>query len=165
MESQRVVRDLAQQRRQPRLDALAEVSRDLGQGDSSLPGTVLELGVQLSVPLALRDARGQHAASEAQLAVEREQLRLAEDEVRAELSDIASAYQAALERHALLSRLEQNAEQLAAAERRQLELGATSLLFVNLREQGVAEASLARVQAVRALWEQALRWQAATRCE
>ena len=56
-------------------------------------------------------------------------------------------------------------EQLAAAERRQLELGATSLLFVNIREQGVAEASLARVQAVRALWEQALRWQAATRCE
>jgi outer membrane protein TolC len=165
MESQRVVRDLAQQRRQPRLDALAEVSRDLGQGDSSLPGTVLELGVQLSVPLALRDARGQHAASEAQLAVEREQLRLAEDEVRAELSDIESAYQAALERHALLARLEQNAEQLAAAERRQLELGATSLLFVNLREQGVAEASLARVQAVRALWEQSLRWQAATRCE
>jgi outer membrane protein TolC len=165
MESQRVARDLASQRRQPRLDALAEVSRDLGQGDSSLPGTVLEVGVQLSVPLALRDARGQHAATEALLAFEREQLRLAEDEVRAELSDIASAYQAALERHALLTRLEQNAEQLAAAERRQLELGATSLLFVNIREQGVAEASLARVQAVRALWEQALRWQAATRCE
>jgi outer membrane protein TolC len=165
VEIQRVARDLAQQRRQPRLDALAEVSRDLGQGDSSLPGTVLEVGVQLSVPLALRDARGQHAASEAQLAAELEQLRLAEDEVRAELSDIESAYQAAVERHALLSRLEQNAEQLAAAERRQLELGATSLLFVNLREQGVAEASLARVQAVRALWEQALRWQAATRCE
>ncbi|MBK8590756.1 MAG: TolC family protein [Sandaracinaceae bacterium] len=165
MESQRVARDLASQRRQPRLDALAEVSRDLGQGDATLPGTVLEVGVQLSVPLALRDARGQHAATEAQLAAERELLRLAEDEVRAELSDIASAYQAALERHALLTRLEQNAEQLAAAERRQLELGATSLLFVNIREQGVAEASLARVQAVRALWEQALRWQAATRCE
>jgi len=165
VESQRVVRDLMQQRRQPRLDALAEVSRDVGQGPSSLPGTVLELGVQLSMPLALRDARGQHAASEAQLAAELELLRLAEDEVRAELSDIVSAYQAALERHALLLRLEENAEQLAAAERRQLELGATSLLFVNLREQGVAEASLARVQAVRALWEQALRWQAATRCE
>lgn len=165
VESQRVARDLARQRRQPRLDALAEVSRDLGQGDSSLPGTVLEVGVQLSMPLALRDARGQHAASEAQLAAELEQLRLAEDEVRAELGDIESAYRAALERHALLSRLEENAEQLAAAERRQLELGATSLLFVNIREQGVAEASLARVQAVRALWEQSLRWQATTRCE
>jgi len=58
----------------------------------------------------------------------------------------------------------ENAERLAAAERRQLDLGATSLLFVNLREQGVAEASLGLVQAVRALWEQALRWQATTRC-
>lgn len=165
VESQRVARDLARQRRQPRLDALAEVSRDLGQGDASLPGTVLEVGVQLSMPLALRDARGQHAASEALLAAELEQLRLVEDEVRAELGDIESAYRAALERHELLSRLEENAEQLAAAERRQLDLGATSLLFVNIREQGVAEASLARVQAVRALWEQSLRWQAATRCE
>lgn len=161
---QRVVRDLASQRRQPRLDAVAEVSRDVGEGDPSLTGTVLELGVQLSVPLLLRDARGQLAASEAQLVVEQQQLRLAEDELRAELSDIASAFQAALDRHALLERLAQTSEQLAAAERRQLELGATTQLFVNLREQGVAEATLALVQAARALWEQALRWEAATRC-
>jgi len=79
--AQRVARNLASQRRQPRLDALAEVSRDLGRGDSSLPGTVVELGLQLSVPLALREARGQHAATEAQLTFEEEQLRLTEDEL------------------------------------------------------------------------------------
>ncbi|MCA9534085.1 MAG: TolC family protein [Myxococcales bacterium] len=162
--SQRVSRDLARARTSPRLDAQAQVSRDIGDGSSTLPGTVYEVGLQFSMPLALREARGQLAAAEAQLSVVEQELRLLEDELRAELADIVSAHQAASERHELLARLEETTRRLAEAERRRFEMGATSLLVVNLREQSVGEASMSLLQALRALWEQSVRWEAATRC-
>ncbi|MEZ4329687.1 MAG: TolC family protein [Polyangiales bacterium] len=164
VEQLRVARDLAQARRLPRLDAQAQLSRDFGEGATSLPGTVFELGLQLSVPLALREARGQLAAAEARVTAAEQELRLMEDELRAELGDIESAYRAAHERHALLARLSETTARLAEAERRRFELGATSLLVVNMREQAVGDAAMSLLQAVRALWDQSVRWGAATRC-
>jgi outer membrane protein TolC len=161
---QRVSRELARARTTPRLDVQAQVSRDVGDGDASLPGTVFEAGLQFSMPLALREARGQLAAAEAQVSVAEQELRLMEDELRADLADIASAHQAARQRHELLAQLEDTTRRLAEAERRRFELGSTSLMVVNLREQSVGEAAMSLLQALRALWEQSVRWDAATRC-
>ncbi len=53
-----VARDLARAQRGPRIDLGLEVSRDFGQGSSSLPGTVFESKLRFAMPLLLRAARG-----------------------------------------------------------------------------------------------------------
>jgi outer membrane protein TolC len=165
MESYRVALDLERARLNPQLDVRAQVSRDIGEGDSSLPGTVYDVGLYFSMPLALRTARGRVRAAEARLDAQRESLRLMEDSLRMELLDIASAYQAAAERYEVLESLNDTMRRLAEAERRRFELGDTTLLVVNMREQSLGEASMDLVQAVSDLWDKYVSWQAATRCQ
>ena len=165
LEYQRVARDLARARRGPQLDVRMQVSRDFGEGDTSLPGTVYEAGLVFSMPLALRTARGNLEAAEAEVASQTQDLRLLEDTLLTELRDAASAYEAAAERYRILQELADTTRQLAEAERRRFDAGATSLLVVNMREQSVGEAAMSVVSAASELWYARARWDALTRCE
>jgi len=144
-------RTLAQNRLLPKLDVFGEVSKDFGAGDSSLGYTlrpaVVELGVALSVPLFLRSARGKLSASEAKLRASEAKLRFARDKARTEVRDVASQIRAAGERAALAARTLDVAQRVAGGERERFELGASSVLFVNLREQAAADAHLALIDA------------------
>lgn len=165
LEGQRVERDLADARLGPKLDLKMQISRDLGDGNDTLPGTVYEAGLVFSMPLALRTARGKLSAAEAKLAAEARALQLVTDELQADLRDAASAYRAAVEKREYVEQLAETTRRLAEAERRRFDAGATSLLVVNMREQSVGEAALSVIGAFAEQWTAAARWEALTRCE
>ncbi|MEM9070008.1 MAG: TolC family protein [Myxococcota bacterium] len=172
LEEVRISRDLARAQRAPQIDARFQYSRDFGAGGNNedestitLPGDVFEAGLRISLPLGLRTARGALDAAEARLTARQQRLRLQEDVLATEIRDVASAYQAALEQHQLRVQLADTTSRLAEAERQRFAEGATTLLIVNLREQSVAEAQVAVVNALRALWVAHARWIAATTCE
>jgi len=147
LEAAQVERELAGNRARPRLDAFAEVSRDFGEADPalepSLRPTALELGATFSLPLWLRKARGKLRAAEAKLRALEEKARFAEDKVQAEVRDAWSQLDAARERAELARRTAELALEVAAGERERFELGAATVLFVNLREQSAADAQMA----------------------
>lgn len=152
VEAARVDRDLASNRVMPRLDLFAEASRDFGEQDPvlapTLRPTVVEVGATFSLPLWLRKARGKLRAAEAKLRALDEKARFAEDKVLAEVRDAWSQLDAARERTVLARRTAEVALQVAAGERERFELGATTVLFVNLREQSAADAQMALLDAL-----------------
>ena len=156
---------LARAGRGPRLDASVQVSRDLGPVDiQSLDGTVFEAGVSFSLPLLLRSDRGALGAAMAELEANRAELRLAEDELRTALADTASANRQAQTSLELAREQLDVMVQLADAEGRRFEAGSSSLLFVNLREQALADAAVAEVEAAAETWGAQAAWQALTSC-
>jgi outer membrane protein, heavy metal efflux system len=110
--------------------------------------TVLEVGATLSFPLWLCKARGKLRASEAKLRALEEKARFAEDKVLAEVRDAWSQLDAAHERAELARRTAEAVLQVASGERERFELGATTVLFVNLREQSAADAQTALIDAL-----------------
>jgi outer membrane protein TolC len=161
-----VERELAQNRVLPRLDGFAEVSRDFGRAprdiEYTLAPTVLEVGVAVSVPLYLRKARGKLRAADAKLEASREKIRFARDKVRADVLDAWSQWRAAEERVALSRQSAEAAEKVASGERERFELGATSVLFVNLREQTATDAQISLIDAQAEVAYAAARAQLAT---
>ncbi len=148
----RVERELSANRVSPRLDAFGEVSKDLGQGPSdvayTLRPTVVEFGVALSVPLWLRKARGKRDSAEAKVRATEQKTVFASDKVRAEVLDAWSQLRAARERAEVAQDAAAAAMLVADGERERFELGATTILFVNLREQTAADAEMAVIDAV-----------------
>ena len=158
---------LARARRGPRLDAEVQVSRDLGEEDvnPTLGGTVLEAGLYFELPLLLRSDRGALDAAEAERDAVREELRLAEDQLRTAIADTVSANRMAQENLRLAQETLEVVSQLAEAERRRFDAGTSSLLIVNLREQSLAEAGVAEVEAAAGTWKAYAAWQALTTCD
>lgn len=156
--------DLARAQRAPRLDATLEASRDLGQGDATLPGTVFEGGLKFSLPLLMRTPRGRVDAAEGLVRVLEQELRFLQDKLIAAQLDARSAERYAWERYEVATQLLDTVERLAEAERQRFEAGSTSLFVVNQREQALAEAALDQVDAARDLWAARAAYQAATAC-
>jgi outer membrane protein, heavy metal efflux system len=159
-----VDRDLARAQRAPQLDVGLEVSRDFGEGNESLRGTVFESRARFSMPLLMRTPRARLEAAEQRLLAEREELRLLEDALRIELEDVISEWHYARERFEVARTRLGVARRLAEAERDRFDAGTTDLLFVNLREQTMAEAEVALVDAAAELWRARVRWDALTAC-
>jgi outer membrane protein TolC len=138
----------------PRLDLVLETSRDfgdIGPGGASRSGTEPRVGLRFSVPLQQRSAKGQLAATEAELDAQGLRRRLLEDQIGVELDTIQTDI-AATRRVVELAVAEQaRASELAVAERRRFELGASDLFLVQVREE--AEAS-ARIRAIETAWRE-----------
>lgn len=152
IEQARIELSLSDNRVAPRLDLFGEVSKDLGNGPSelvkSLQEPVLEVGATLSVPLWLRKARGKRDSAEAKLDATESKADFARDKVLYEVQDAYSAERAAQERLKAAKAAATAAEQLAQGERTRLDLGATTLLFVNIREQQAADAEVSVIDAL-----------------
>jgi outer membrane protein, heavy metal efflux system len=161
MEVARVESSLAENRVLPRVDAVAEVSKDLGTGptelEKSLGPAVVEVGVSFSMPLWMRKANGKLQAAAAKLEAAQKKLDFAQDKLIAEVRDAWSQHRAAQERSELASASASAAEKVAQGERDRFELGATTVLFVNLREQAATDARLAYIDAVAELQYSAAR--------
>jgi cobalt-zinc-cadmium efflux system outer membrane protein len=129
----------------PALNLGAFASQDLGPGKKlkglfALERTVYEGGVTLEVPLQRRDARGKTQAANAAMSQLLVQERFARDTIQAEVQDVYSAMDRAIQR-VRLSREEQKiAERVADLERERFLKGQSNLLEVNLRELAAASA-------------------------
>ena len=137
----------AEARRAPSLNARAFVAKDLGGGAPSLAGTELGAALLLEVPVGLRKATGDLDAAQAQLLAERALLRGEEDRVLAEIRTARVDLIADLEQEALARAQVGLAAALVEAERLKLDEGASDLVFLNLREQALADAERALVKA------------------
>jgi outer membrane protein TolC len=137
----------------PGLNAVAGASQDVGPGKSSLSGpngldrTTIAGGVTLQLPVQRRDARGKVLTAQAQLAQIDQQLRQAEDVIRAEVQDAFSALERAHEFYHQARKRVELARLVARAEREQLRLGRSDVLRVTLREQAAFEAEVIEVGA------------------
>jgi outer membrane protein TolC len=147
-EVHRVDAELARNQQAPAVDVGLSVARDLGRGPSNLRPTEVQASLLLDIPLQARGVRGQRQAAEAKQAAVEAKSRLVRDKVAAEVRDALSALHAAYERVGLARNAANVARELARGERSRFEHGATSLLFVNLREQAAADAELKEVKAL-----------------
>lgn len=145
---QRVEERLARNQRAPAVDVTVAASKDFGAGSPKRDKPELEVGLLLDVPTLNRGASGRARQVEAGVARLEAQLRLQRDRARAEVRDALSALEAARQRVEVARRELGLARELEQAERTRLELGESTLLFVNLREQATAEAAVREVDAL-----------------
>ena len=137
----------------PSLNAVVAAAQDVGYGKSSLSGpngldrTTLSAGVALQLPVQQRDARGRVSVAQAQLVQIEQQLRQAEDVVRAEVQDTFSALERAYEFYQQAKKRVELARLVAEAERRRLAGGASDVLRVTLREQAAFDAEVVEIGA------------------
>jgi outer membrane protein, heavy metal efflux system len=140
--------ELAQNLTAPAVDVGLFVSRDFGVGPERLRPTEVQAGLRLDIPLQNRVARGQRNAASARRAAVDARAWLLRDRVVTGVQDALSALQAAAERVTLARDATSIARQLAQAERVSFELGNTTLLIVNLREEMAANAEVSELQAL-----------------
>ena len=144
---------LASNQTLPTVNAVVAASQDAGGGKSSLSGpngldrTTLSAGVTFLLPVQQRDARGRVMQAQAQLNQIEQQLRNAEDVVRAEVQDAFSAMERAFEFYQQTKKRVELARLVARAEREQLRLGRSDVLRVTLREQATFDAEIVEIGA------------------
>jgi outer membrane protein, heavy metal efflux system len=139
--------DFASNQRYPGLDVSIAASRDFGMNDPGLNKPVLEAFAVLDVPILNRPARGRLEAAEQDRARANLQLKLQRERVLADIRGARIALNAAKERAELASKEYVLAKQLATAEVTRFDLGESTLLAVNLREQASAEANIRSIDA------------------
>lgn len=137
----------------PTLNAVVTAAQDVGYGKSSLSGpngldrTTLNAGLAFQLPVQRRDARGRVSVAQAQLVQFEQQLRQAEDVVRAEVQDTFSALERAYEFYQQAKTRVGLARLVAEAQRRRLQGGPGDVLLVTLREQAAFDAEVVEVGA------------------
>ena len=143
-----VERDLAKNQMAPAIDVQAAVSQDFGPGSETREKTTVDAGVVIDIPLRNRVNRGRVSVAESGMQRISAQQRLQRDRIFAELADVRSALLAASARAQLAESEVQVARDVEAAEKTRYELGDSTLLLVNLREQATAEAALRQIDAL-----------------
>lgn len=146
----------------PAIDVFAVGSQDLGEGDVKREPFELELGVLVEIPIERNQAEGRRAAARAALARIDAQESFATEQVLADLHDARSAMIAATRRLEIAGAERVLAERLTTAERDRFDLGESSLLLVNLREQAMLEAQAREVDASADAHRAHAAWLAAT---
>ena len=148
----KIDRELAENLLLPSMDLYVYNEQNVGVRDADLRGdfrpNILEASIFFEVPLQRRYARGRIRSADAVLRQIATRTRFARDQIR---GDVLSAFAAMEAAHLSLSyyrSAEVVARQLAEAERRRLEIQASSpLLFAVVRQQQVLDAQVLRVLA------------------
>ena len=131
----------------PTLDLFSEVSRDVGSGPASRSGQGLEAGVTFQLPFQRRKATGKVVQVRGKLAGLDQDLRWAEDEIRADVQDALSAGRAARLVLDVVTEELTVARELESLERDRFALGDSTQFVVNLRELATADAALREARA------------------
>ncbi len=134
----------------PKLDFNVELSRDfggIGDGGSTFDSTDTVVGVQFTVPLQRREARGRLQRAEAELREKELKRRQIADQIEVEIGNIVTNLTAALELSGLAREEVQQANAMVNAERKRFDLGAGDFFLVNLREESAADAQIRSIRA------------------
>lgn len=132
----------------PSLDLYSEFARDFGSGPESRAGSGFQGGVTFGLPVQRRRARGKTLQAEAKRAALAEQLRWAEDRVRADVQDALSAQRAAREVLDVIGDEVRVTRELEQLERDRFALGDSTQFLINLRELATADALLREARAL-----------------
>lgn len=129
----------------PRLDLQMEVARDIGDigpGGVSRSGNDVRLGFKFSVPLEQRTARGKLMQTQAELDANRTRAQWLDEQIRAEIDGVVITLDATARLIGLSEQEKKRANDLAVAERRRFDMGASDLFLVNTREESAANVAL-----------------------
>lgn len=140
--------DYASNQALPALDATVYGARQFGDGDPARGQTVVAGAVVLDIPILNRVQTGRARAAEAAVARTEAQRRYARDRVVADVRTALATIEASRDRAHVAKRELEVATQLAQAELRRFELGEGTMLVVNQREQGTAEAAIREIDAL-----------------
>ncbi len=141
---------LAENSLRPRLDLKAEVSQDIGPigaGGRSRVGTETIVGLNFSLPLQRRAARGQIAQTQSEMESIRRQQQQLNEQIGVELEGLAIDVRATGRLAGLAEQEQARASEMANAERRRFELGSSDFFLVNAREEAAADAAIRRLDA------------------
>ena len=143
-----VERDLAENDAWPTLNVLVAGAKQFGDGYPERQPAALEAGLYLDIPLRTRKADGRAQAAGARFMQYDLQLRYVKDKISLEVRDAAAGTDAAAARLGLVRRELDLAKQLEQAERQRFDMGDSTMLFVNIREQGTFDAAIREVDAL-----------------
>lgn len=135
----------------PELNLSFEISRDLGaiqEGGSSRDSTDTIIGLQFSVPLQRRQARGQLRQAQAELEALQQRQRQVADEIEIDIRNVLMELDMAEDIVDITRQEVEQARTLQQAERDRFAGGASDFFLVNVREETTADA---RVRFYRAL--------------
>ncbi len=161
-DQQEVEQRLAENGVLPSLDLFSELSRDIGAGAPSRVPAVFQGGLTFSLPLQNRKATGKQLQARAKLSAVVQELRWAEDQVRADVQDALSALRAARGVLELVSEELTVAQELEQLERDRFDLGDSTQFLVNLRELATADAALREARALADYQKALVSFEAAT---
>jgi hypothetical protein len=130
----------------PQLDVNLEASKDLGNGPSSRAQANNYAGLDFSVPLQQRQARGKTAEYESKLKSLKYEQQLLEEKIKAELKQIQIRISSIIEMHQYLFEEAKLADLLENSEREKFKHGASNFFLVNLREQDTAASKAAAIE-------------------
>lgn len=134
---------LAENELRPRLDLRGELSYDVGAtgvGGKSRDGQEAIVGLRLTVPLQRRQAKGKIAEARAEIDGMRTRQKLIGDQIAVEVKGIVIAVDGADKTAKLAAEEAALAGDMAAAERRRFDLGASDFFLLNLREEAATDA-------------------------
>lgn len=134
----------------PRLDVKVEASQDLGpigEGGRSRNGFESIVGLNFSVPLERRAARGRIAQTTAEIDAITRRKQATEEQIVAEIEGIAIDVRASAQLEALAAQERDRARELASAEQRRFGAGASDFFLVNTREETAADAAVRALDA------------------
>ncbi len=146
-QSARVDRQRAVSKVLPAVDLAAGLAQDRGAGDPKLGKTEVDLGLQVKLPVALREGRGELARAEAALARVDALRRDLVDTLRAELETGLLQREAAYARWLLMDEAVRAAEEVARLEGRAFALGSSDLFKLTKREETAAKERKAEIEA------------------
>ncbi len=127
----------------PQLDVDLGASKDLGDGETSRSQANNYVGLDFSIPLQQREARGKTAQYESKLKSLKYEQQLLEEKINAELEQIKIQISSIVEMHHNLSEEAKLADLLENSEREKFKHGASNFFLVNLREQDTAASKAA----------------------
>jgi outer membrane protein TolC len=136
----------------PALNAILAARSDVGLGKpavgpSRLDRNSLEVGFEFQVPWQRREAIGRAMAAQAQIVQIAQQLRQQEDEIRIEVQAGLSTLERSYQNFVVAEKRAKLALDVAEGERRLFDLGLSTIITVNLREQNAFDAQLELVGA------------------
>jgi outer membrane protein TolC len=128
----------------PTLDAISNISQDVGERTSSKGDKSefeLEIGLEFEMPVQRRKGFGKMRSARAKINQIAAKRQFTVEKISTEVQNAAAALDAAYERVQAITDAVEISEKLAAIERRKFELGESDLLAVFLREQIAIEAA------------------------
>lgn len=139
--------------RGPQLDLVLRGSRDIeNSGTYKRNPWEGDFALVFNIPLQTRKQDGKIGGTETKIEILRQKLSYQQDKIAVEARDALIALENALRRLAIIKEEVVVARDLARAEKSRFDLGDSTLLIVNLREQAAAEVALRLVGAEMDYW-------------
>ena len=146
-EQNKYEQNLIQNQLLPKIDAQIYGSKDYGDGSKTRKEAELKAGLKIDIPLQQRANKGRLQFYESKQNELENLEQYAKEKINTELQDAVNTLKISLEREKIARTELKIAKQIEAGELVKLEHGDSNLIFLNIREQNSADATIRQVEA------------------